>query len=132
MEVYSRSSRYVRETCLTFSGKLNGSDIKMFYECCRASRRAVMRAKIELHESFWVEELSSVPTLELAWEGYPWGQRVRLSNGKEYTKNQEYFFLRVAETNDLKLLRWVREEKECAWDWRTTGAASHNGNLDML
>ena len=104
----------------------------MFYECCRASRRAVMRAKIELHESFWVEELSSVPTLELAWEGYPWGQRVRLSNGKEYTKNQEYFFLRVAETNDLKLLRWVREEKECAWDWRTTGAVSHNGNLDML
>ena len=91
-----------------------------------------MRAKIELHESFWVEELSSVPTLELAWEGYPWGQRMRLPDGREGTIDQEYFCSQVAATNDLKLLRWVREEKECAWDWRTTGAVSHNGNLDML
>jgi len=35
------------EAHVLLSGKLNGSDIKMFYECCRASRRGVKRAKIE-------------------------------------------------------------------------------------
>ena len=114
------------------SGYLNGTDIKMFYESCRASRSAVKRAKIELRESFWVQELSSISTLELAWEGFPWGERMRFPNGQEFTMNQEFFSHRAAQTNDLKLLRWVREEKECAWDYMTSGTAAHNGNLDML
>ena len=116
------------------SGKLNGSDIKMFYECCRAGRSAVKRAKIELQDRFSVPELSSISTLEMAWEGYPWGQRRRLPGGEEeFTMmNQEWFCSRVAATNDLKLLRWVREEKECAWDWKTSGNAAWNCNLDML
>jgi len=46
--------------------------------------------------------------------------------------HQEYFCSGVAYTNDLKLLRWVREEKECAWDYKTSGEAAINGNLDML
>ena len=120
------------EAHVLLSGNLNGTDIKMFYECCRASRRAVIRAKIELQETFWVPELSSISTLELAWEGYPWGARMRLPNGEARMLNQEFFSWRVAETNDLKLLRWVREEKECAWDYRTSGAAAINGNLDIL
>jgi len=120
------------EKHVLLSGKLNGSDIKMFYECCRASRRAVIRAKIELQETFWVPELSSISTLELAWEGYPWGARMRLPNGEARMLNQEFFSWRVAETNDLKLLRWVREEKECAWDSMTSGVAAILGNLDML
>jgi hypothetical protein len=114
------------------SGKLNESDIKMFYECCRASRSAVKRAKIKLEERFRVEELSSISTLKLAWEGFPWGERVRLRSGQEFTLNQEVFCFRVALTNDLKLLRWVREEKECDWDYKTSGNAAYQGNLDML
>ena len=58
----------------------NESDIKMFYESCRASRSAVIRTKIKLREWFGVDELSSISTLELAWEGYPWGTRRRLPN----------------------------------------------------
>ena len=57
------------EAHVLLSGYLNGSDIKMFYGSCRASRSAVKRAKIELQETFWVQELSSISTLELAWEG---------------------------------------------------------------
>jgi hypothetical protein len=115
------------------SGKLNGTDIKMFYECCRASRRAVKRAKIKLRKRFWVPELSSISTLELAWEVFPWGERVRSSDaGVEYTMNQEYFSATVAQRNDLKLLRWVREEIECAWDFRTSTMAACKGNLDLL
>jgi hypothetical protein len=120
------------ETHVLLSGYLNESDIKMFYECCRASRSAVIRAKIKLQEEFSVHQLSSISTMELAWEGYPWGERRRLSNGREFTLNQEAFCTQVAETNDLKLLRWVREEKECAWDWQTSCAAAYQGNLDML
>jgi hypothetical protein len=120
------------ETHVLKSGYLNKSDIKMFYESCRASRSAVKRAKIELLERFYVQELSSISTLELAWEGYPWGERRRFPDGKEFTLNQGYFCWQVALTNDLKLLRWVREEKECAWDYHTSGTAACNGNLDML
>jgi hypothetical protein len=120
------------EAHVLLSGYLNGSDIKMFYGSCRASRSAVKRAKIKLPERFDVSELSSISTLELAWEGYPWGGRARYPDGEEFTLNQEYFCTRVAERNDLKLLRWVREEKECAWDWLTSGGAACKGNLDIL
>jgi hypothetical protein len=120
------------ETHVLKSGYLNETDIKMFYECCRASRSAVIRAKIELQERFSVSELSSISTLEMAWEGYPWGERIYSPGGKVITLNQEYFCSRVAETNDLKSLRWVREEKECAWDYYTSGVAAYQGNLDML
>jgi hypothetical protein len=120
------------EKHVLLSGKLNGSDLKIFYECCRASRRAVIRAKIELRKRFCVWELSSISTLELAWEVFPWGRRIRYPSGREFPMNQEYFSSRVAATNDLKLLRWVREEKECAWDFRTSTMAAINGNLDML
>ena len=121
------------ETHVLKSGYLNESDIKMFYECCRASRSAVKRAKIELRERFYVRHLSSISTLELAWEGFSWGQRVRFPDGEVFTQNhQEYFCYRVAETNDLKFLRWVREEKECDWDWKTSGETARQGYLDML
>jgi len=120
------------ETHVLLSGYLNGTDIKMFYGSCRASRSAVKRAKIELQDRFSVSELSSISTLELAWEGYPWDERRRYPSGEVITMNQEFFCWQVALTKDLKLLRWVREEKECAWDWQTSGNAAWNGNLDML
>ena len=65
-------------------------------------------------------------------EGYPWGAMGRFPSGAEITVNQEYFCSCVAETKDLKLLRWVREEKECAWDFMTSGEALRKGNLDIL
>jgi len=120
------------EKHVLLSGYLNETDIKMFYGSCRASRRAVKRAKIKLRKQFFVRELSSISTLELAWEGYPWGGRVRFPSGQVFTLNQEYFCRRAAQTNDLKLLRWAREEKECAWDCLTSGEAAIQGNLDML
>jgi hypothetical protein len=68
----------------------------------------------------------------LAWANYEWGGKGKYSNGVEYTKNQEEFCASVAETNDLALLRWVREVKECAWDCQTSGQAAILGNLEML
>jgi predicted nuclease with TOPRIM domain len=71
----------VFEKHVLLSGYLNETDIKMFYGSCRASRSAVKRAKIELRKRFRVRELSSISTMELAWEGFPWGARVHLPGG---------------------------------------------------
>ena len=40
--------------------------------------------------------------------------------------------LRVAETNKLELLKWIREEKKCKWDGWTIHAAAGQGNLEMV
>jgi hypothetical protein len=55
------------ETHVLKSGYLNESDIKMFYESCRASRSAVKRAKIELQEKFWFG--SCLRSLRWSWHG---------------------------------------------------------------
>jgi len=112
--------------------KLNGTEQKLFSQTCQASREAVRRAKIKLRDKFWIPKLSSISQLELAWANYEWGSKGKYANGTEYTKNQEEFCGRVAGTNDLALLRWVRGVKECAWNWRTGGTAAYLGNLEML
>jgi len=113
--------------------KLNGSEIKFLYGTNTESRLAIKRAKIELRKKFSIRELSSISQLELAWAYYQRGAKGKYANGRrEYTKIQETFCARVAHTNDLALLRWVREEKECAWHYRTSGAAAKIGNLEML
>ena len=120
------------ETNVLKSGYLNSSDIKMFYECCRASRDAVKRANIELEDTFKLNDLSSVSTMELAWEGYPFGKIIRYGEGVEFLMDQELFCTRVSATNDLELLKWAREVKQCAWDWKASIHAAAQGNLDML
>jgi len=86
-----------------------------------------------LDDEFWIAQLSSISQLELAWANYKWGGKGKYPDGdEEYTKNQEQFCAQVAYTNDLALLRWVREVKECAWDYKTSGTAAILGNLEML
>ena len=82
MEVYRRSSRYIRSACSAF-WEITQIRFENVLWLCRASRRAVIRAKIELEDRFRVQELSSISTLELAWEGYQWGARMRYPDGQE-------------------------------------------------
>ncbi|CAL6401957.1 unnamed protein product [Bathycoccus prasinos] len=39
---------------------------------------------------------------------------------------------KVARTNKLELLKWIREEKQCKWDDLTIKAAARQGNLEMV
>jgi len=112
--------------------KLNGSEIKFLYGTNTESRLAIKRAKIELRKKFRIRELSSISQLELAWANYHWGGTGKYTIDREYTKTQEEFCRSVAFTNDLALLRWVREEKSCAWNCLTSGMAAKIGNLEML
>ena len=69
----------------------------------------------DLKKRFKVEEMSSISTLEVAWEHYPWGTYDR--SGSEMTKHISAS--KVARTNKLELLKWIREEKKCEWDEET-------------
>ena len=78
----------------------------------------------DLERRFKIEEMSSISTLEVAWE------HKSLWSGDLVQRN--IFCYRVAETNKLELLKWAREEKKCDWDEGTIIAAASEGNLEMV
>jgi hypothetical protein len=110
--------------------KLNGTDLKFFYEVNTETRKLVKRSSRadDLEEGFKVREMSSISTLEVAWEHLPWGTYNIF--GEEM--DESYICMKVAETNKLELLKWAREEKMCEWDEGTILAAAGQGNLEMV
>ena len=102
--------------------RLNGTDIKFLYEVNTETRKLIKRSSRanDLKEKFKVKEMSSISTLEVAWEHKPsW-------------LHETSFCWRVAKTNKLELLKWAREEKQCEWDDLTIKAAARRGNLEMV
>ncbi|CAL6292954.1 unnamed protein product [Bathycoccus prasinos] len=105
--------------------RLNATDIKFLYGVNSGTRKLIKRSTREsdLKKKFKVEEMSSISTLEVAWEHKSlW----------PFWWTETYFCEKVAETNKLELLEWAREEKYCDWDERTITAASIQGNLEMV
>ena len=104
--------------------KLNGTDLKFLYEVNTETRKLVKRSSRagDLRKRFRVSEMSSISTLEVAWE----------NKSLWPSLNETSFCTKVAETNKLELLKWAREEKKCKWDWRTITAAAEKGNLEMV
>ena len=109
--------RLFRETALLDGGefrdiveehilpKLNATDVKFLYGVNTETRKLIKRSsrKGELKKGLKVHEMSSISTLEVAWENtmFDLGQSV----------GEEYFCWQVAQTNKLELLKWAREEK---------------------
>jgi hypothetical protein len=97
------------------------------YEVNTETRKLVKRStrKKELKWKFRIEEMSSISTLEVAWENK--------SLWESYWDDAETWFCsRVAKTNKLELLEWAREEKKCRWDEWTINMAAEKGNLEMV
>ena len=111
--------------------RLNGTDLKFLHGVNGETRKLIKRSsrKKELKERFKVNEMSSISTLEVAWEHYPWGKLVRQHGPR---RDETYFCEKVAWTNKLELLEWAREEKKCEWDRKTISAAANHGNLEMV
>jgi ankyrin repeat protein len=109
--------------------KLNGTDVKFLYDVNGETRKLIKRSSRawELKKRFEAREMSSISTLEVAWEHYPWG-----TLGHESRMDEPYFCWQVACTNKLELLKWIREEKNCDWDIVTIDAAAYQGNLEMV
>ena len=105
--------------------RLNSNDVKFLYEVNSETRKLIKRSSRarDLTKGFKVKEMSSISTLEVAWE--------HKSLWPDWW-DESYFCWEVAETNKLELLKWIREEKECEWCAGTITAAAAQGNLEMV
>ena len=106
--------------------RLNSNDVKFLHEVNTETRKLIKRSsrKWELRKKFRVNEMSSISTLEFAWE--------HKSLWPSWLTNETYFCYKVAQTNKLELLKWAREEKKCDWGVGTIHAAAYRGNLEMV
>ena len=105
--------------------RLNGTDLKFLYEVNTETRKLIKRLSRagDLKKRFRVSEMSSISTLEVAWE--------HKSLWPSWW-DETYFCEQVAQTNKLELLKWIREEKKCRWDAGTIEAAAKKGNMEMV
>ncbi len=106
--------------------RLNATDVKFLHRVNTETRKLIKRSSRagDLKETFKVKEMSSISTLEVAWEDKSFWSR--------WKDPEEVFCHKVAETNKLELLKWAREEKKCKWDYRTINEAAYQGNLEMV
>ena len=84
--------------------KLNGTDLKFFYEVNTETRKLIKRSSraSDLKKKFKIEEMSSISTLEVAWENKS------LWSG-DLCDERSSFCNKVARTNKLELLECVRD-----------------------
>ncbi|CAL6389499.1 unnamed protein product [Bathycoccus prasinos] len=106
--------------------RLNRTDLKFLYGVNTETRKLIKRSSRagDLKEEFKVREMSSISTLEFAWENKSLWPRWR--------DKETAFCSEVAETNQLELLKWAREEKKCRWHEWTIVMAAERGNLEMV
>ena len=105
--------------------RLNATDLK-FLHGVNTETRALVKGSSrasDLKKRFKVEEMSSISTLEFAWENRSLWPR---------DWDATWFCCRVAYTNKLELLKWAREEKKCEWNEWTINSAARQGNLEMV
>ena len=101
------------------------SELKFLKMAFKNARDAVERSKIEVGKKFNISEFTSISQMEFAWDNYRWGE-------SGFKGTQKWFCARVAQMNKLENLVWLREVKNCDWDWRTICMASRQGNLAMV
>ena len=106
--------------------RLNRNDIKFLYEVNSETRALIKRSSRNnvLKRKFKVNEMSSISTLEFAWE-----DRTLWPDDWD---DETWFCSDVAKTNKLELLRWAREEKGCEWDEWSIVEPAKQGNLEMV
>ena len=100
------------------------SELKFLKMAFKNARDAVERSKIKVEDEFNISEFTSISQLEFAWDNWHWGV------GRSGT--QEWFCWKVAEMNKLEYLVWLREVKNCRWNWITIDMAAMQGNLAMV
>jgi len=105
--------------------RLNQTDLKFLYDVNTETRKLIKRSSRadDLKKVFEVKEMSSISTLEVAWENK--------SLWPSWWRERDFCW-KVAWTNKLELLKWAREEKKCTWDGWTIAAAAKQGNLEMI
>ncbi|CAL6325861.1 unnamed protein product [Bathycoccus prasinos] len=109
--------------------KLNRTDQFFFSRVNRESWEVLAYAGVNVSRlGVIVHECSSISTLELAWNHFPWGKKFEDGDVIDQTS----FCWQVAATEKLELLEWAREVKHCEWDEKTITRAATIGNLEIL
>ena len=109
--------------------KLNRNDRFFFSKVNSESEDVLAYAGVNVSKlGVTVHECSSISTLELVWNHFPWGKK----DGDGEVLDQAWFCSQVAATNKLEFLKWAREVKHCEWDEKTITVAALIGNLEML
>ena len=75
--------------------KLNGNDVKFFYDVNRESRSAVKRSGVRLADAFKIADFDTTSTISWALE--------------KCSENRERFCWRMARNGNLELLQFLRE-----------------------
>ena len=97
--------------------KLNGNDVKFFYDVNTESRSAVKRSGVQLPYAFKIGDFDTTSTISWALE--------------KCSEEKERFCEQMARNGNVELLKVLRG-KGCAWDWRTCSYAAKNGHLECL
>ena len=97
--------------------KLNGNDVKFFYDVNRESRAAIQRAVVHLPDAFKIGDFDTKSTLSWALE--------------KCSEKKERFCAEMAWNGNLELLQFLHE-KGCPWDKETCRRAGENGHLECL
>ena len=97
--------------------KLNGNDVKFFYDVNSESRSAVKRSGVRLAVAFKIGDFDTTSTISWALE--------------KCSEKKEQFYWRMALNGNLELLQFLRA-KGCAWDEDTCEFAAENDHLECL
>ncbi len=97
--------------------KLNGNDVKFFYDVNTESRGAVKRSNVRLADAFKIGDFDTKSTISWALE--------------KCLKRRERFCERMALNGNLELLQVLRG-KGCPWNEWTCSDAAEYGHLECL
>ena len=97
--------------------KLNGNDVKFFYDVNTESRAAIQRSGARLPDAFKIGEFHTKSTLSWALE--------------KCSEKRERFCAEMARNGNVELLKFLHEER-CPWDFWTCSYAAKNGHLECL
>ncbi len=88
--------------------KLNGNEVKFFYDVNRESRMAIQRSGAQLRDAFKIRDFDTKSTISWALE--------------KFLERRERFCAQMAENGNLELLK-VLHENGCPWDVTTCSEA---------
>ena len=98
--------------------KLNGNDVKFFYDVNRESRRAIQRSGVRLADAFRIKDFDTKSTLSWAVE--------------KCSEKKERFCAQMALNGNVEFLTFLHENVGCPWDEETCRKAAANGHRECL
>ena len=97
--------------------KLNGNDVKFFYDVNTESRAAIQRSGVQLRDAFKIQDFDTKSTISWALE--------------KCSEKKGRFCAEMALKGNLELLQFLRENG-CPWNEGTCYFAAKNGHLECL